>query len=267
MDLIRRLFGGGSKAAPAAKLETFTISYPNGNTPIAVRAPNHADPHTIVAALGLPAPSPVIFINGGAGFMDRDSQNLTRTTIEDGLARFLDERRISLIDGGTSSGVMALMGLARQRRSYTFPLIGITPDKIVYYPGHEPDNRMGDLDAFHSHFVLTDGDDFGAESAVIVQVALALSGAGARKLLGFVINGGEIVRSEIHRVSIEHPEIPLLILEGSGRFADELAAAHKAGMSSDPKLAAILREGNLHFISIKAGADTLRHWLENFFGY
>lgn len=268
MDLIRRLFGGSSKPAPPPpKLETFTIQYPNGKTPSAVRVTRSTNADLIVEALNLPRPVPSIFISGGAGNMDMSTANLTRTTIEDGLSRFLQEGGISLIDGGTSTGVMSLIGLARQRRNYTFPLIGIAPEKVVYYPSHTPDNRLADLDAFHSHFVLTDGDDFGAESDMIVQVALALSGHGAKKTLGFVINGGEIVRTEIHRVSIERPEIPLLILEGSGRFADELAAAKKSGTSADDKIKDILREGNLHIISIKSGADNLRNWLENFFGY
>ena len=268
MDLIRRLFSGSSKPAlPAAKLETFTIQYPNGKTPIAVRTPRNADPELVVEALHLTRPVPTIFISGGAGGMDMSSQNMTRTTIEDGLLRFLQEHGISLIDGGTSTGVMSLIGLARQRRNYTFPLIGIAPEHLVYYPNHSPKQRLADLDAFHSHFVLTEGEEFGAESAMILGVARALSGKGAKKLLGFVINGGEIVRKEIHRVSTEHPEIPLLVLEGSGRFADELSAAKKSGTSTDPQIREILREGNLHFISIKAGADTLRRWLEAYFGY
>lgn len=267
MELLKRLFGGSKDDASAAKLQAFTIQYPNGRTPVAVRAPRSANPYAIVEALHLPAPLPTIFISGGAGNMDRDSQNLTRTTIEDGLARFLQEHGIALIDGGTSTGVMSLIGLARQRRNYNFPLIGIAPDRVVYYPSHEPNARLADLDAFHSHFVLTDGDAFGAESDMIVRFGIALSGKGTKKLLGFVINGGEIVRDEVYRVTRQHPEIPLLVLEGSGRFADELADAHKAGTSDDAKVMEILREGNLHFISIRSGADNLRHWLETFFGY
>ncbi len=268
MDLLKRLFGGSTKSASsAARLETFTIQYPNGKTPVALRVKPSTPAELIVDALNLPHPVPTIFISGGAGNMDISSMSLTRTTIEDGLARFLHERGISLIDGGTSTGVMALIGLARQRRNYSFPLIGIAPEAVVYYPGHEPVKRLSDLDAFHSHFILTEGDDFGAESDTIVQVALALSGRGAKRALGFVINGGEIVRNEVHRVTTQHPEIPLLVLEGSGRFADELVAAKKAGTSTDPKIKEILREGNLHFISMKAGADMLRRWLENFFGY
>lgn len=267
MDLLKRLFGGStSSASSGSKLDTFTIQYPNGKTPVAVRVKLTTPGAQIVESLNLAHPVPTIFISGGAGNMDVNAMSLTRTTIEDGLARFLHEHGISLIDGGTSTGVMSLIGLARQRRNYTFPLIGVAPEAVVFYPGHEPKKRLADLDAFHSHFILTEGDDFGAESDTIVHTALALSGNGAQKLLGFIINGGEIVRNEVHRVTRYHPEIPLLVLEGSGRFADELAAAKKAGTSDDVKITEILRDDNLHFIPMKSGADMLRRWLENFHG-
>jgi hypothetical protein len=181
------------------------------------------------------------------------------------LAKFLHERGVSLIDGGTSSGVMALIGLARERRSYTFPLIGVTPERMIGYPGYDNPNKQGDLDAFHSHFVLVDGDAFGAESEMILSLADALSGHGQRKALGLIVNGGEIVRSEAHLASVGDPRFPLLILEGSGRFADELAAAHQAGSSDHPKVRDILDKGKLNFIPVKAGAENLRAWLDNFF--
>ncbi|MBE2271069.1 MAG: hypothetical protein IAE80_22725 [Anaerolinea sp.] len=267
MNVIRRLFGGTTQPARSSQLEVFPIHYPNDTTPTAVRCLRTADPDEVVRALNLPVPLPTIFISGGAGGMDTDSQAVTRSTIEDGLARFAHERKITLIDGGTSGGVMALIGLARHRRKYTFPLVGVAPDSVVYYPGHTPANRMADLDAFHSHFVLVDGTDFGAESEMLVQLARSSSGRGAKKMLGFIVNGGEIVRKEIHHTAVTYPEIPLLVLEGSGRFADELAAAKRAGGSTDQRVSEILEQDNVHLISIKAGADTLRRWLEAYFGY
>jgi SLOG in TRPM, prokaryote len=261
MDFFKRFFIG--KTAPPA-LETFRIPFHNGKTPLAVRVTEQHSLQTIIQALQLPSPRPTIFISSGAAFMDGDSMTATRSTIEDGLTRFVNDRQITVIDGGTTSGVMLLIGVARGRRNYTFPLIGVAPEKMVSYPSHEDPRKKADLDAYHSHFVLMDGEQFGAESDLILKLAYDLSGQGAKKRLCVVVNGGEIVKKEAFLCSTREPRFPLLVLEGSGRFADELSASREAG-SADPQIQAILEQGRLHFISIKVGAENLYAWLGNFF--
>ncbi len=262
MEWIRRLLGEKS----SRDVEAFTIAFPGNPPRRAVRAPNHADPRAVIRALALPRPTPTIFISGGAGAMSAEAVGALRSIIEDGLAPFASERQISLIDGGTSSGTMALIGSARQRRGYDFPLIGVAPERMVIYPGRELSIQGVELDAGHSHFVLTDGDQFGAESELILRLAAALSESGARKRLTMVINGGEVVKREAQRCATRKPRFPLLVLEGSGRFADELAASRKRG-SSDPLIRDILDKGIVHFLPVSAGAENLYRWLENFFGY
>ena len=265
MNSIRRLFGvGGGNQSEASAPEAFTISFASGQTRPAVRANRTANPRTVIAELGLSQPAPTILISGGASRMETEIINLLRSSIDDGLVRFLGSRSISLIDGGSTSGIMPLLGAARARRNYSFPLIGIAPESLVGYPGHELPNSPVKLDAAHSHFILTDGDQFGAESELMIQLAYTLSGKGAKKRLVMVVNGGEIVRKEAHLCSTRKPRFPLLVLEGSGRFADELASARQNG-SSDPLIREILDQGIVHFLPVKAGADNLYRWLENFF--
>ncbi len=262
-NLLKRLLGNRAESTPLA---SFSIQFAQDQTRLAVRVPLHADANAIIQALELPHPTPTIVISGGAGLMDTGLLNLNRTVIDDGLARFLDKRSVSLLDGGTSVGAMLLIGVARHRRGYTFPLVGIAPEQLVAYPGSAHPAAQAALDANHTHFVLTNGEHFGAESETIIHLAYALSGSGAKKRLVMIVNGGEVVKHEAHRVSTQNPRFPLLVLEGSGRFADELAASRKTG-SSDPLIQDILKHGDVYFISTKAGADNLYHWLENFFGY
>ena len=73
-----------------------------------------------------------------------------RSIIEDGLVRFLSERQINLIDGGTSSSIIRLIGSARERRNCTFPFIRVVPEKLVSYPGWNNPNKMLDLDSYYS---------------------------------------------------------------------------------------------------------------------
>ncbi|MCK6577502.1 MAG: hypothetical protein L6Q98_05290 [Anaerolineae bacterium] len=268
-SFIRRFFGmNQDDAPPTAALEAFTVYFPNGQTPRAVKTPARIDPQSVIDALGLESPTPTIFVSGGAGGMDLDSMTSSRSTIEDGLAWFLNEYQVTLLDGGTSTGVMQLIGIARQRRHYTFPLIGVAPDQVVWMPGKERgEEQLADLDAFHSHFVLTDGSDFGAESELLINLAYRLCGRGARPRLCIVVNGGQIVKREVHRMSTREPRFPILVLEGTGRFADELAAANRSKATDDPLIHDILSKGNVHFLHIKAGAEPLRNWLENYCGF
>jgi hypothetical protein len=85
-------------------------------------------------------------------------------------------------------------------------------------------------------------------------------------ILGVIINGGEIVKQEAHARATGTPRFPLLTLDGSGRFADELATAYRAGTSSDPVLQEILQKGSIYVLPSNTSADNLRNWLENFFG-
>ncbi|MEP7292305.1 MAG: hypothetical protein ABI835_11005 [Chloroflexota bacterium] len=261
MKLIRRLLGReGVSDAYAA----FPIRFPGGRIRNAVRASQNADPNAVITALGLPHPMPTIMISGGADGMTAGEAALLRPLIENGLVRFASSHSTSLIDGGTTAGVMPLIGAAREQQHASFPLIGVAPEQQVRYPGHNLPEIAGGLDAGHSHFVLIDGKHFGAESEMILQLAYALSGAGAKKRLAVVLNGGEIVREEAHRCATREPRFPLLVLEGSGRFADELAAARQTA-SGDPLIREILEQGSVDFIPVSAGADHLYRWLENFF--
>lgn len=261
MQFIQQLLDGN-----ASQLQPFTITFPNGQSAVAVYTPLQQPAVTVVAALGLTPPRPVFVIMGGAGLMERTGLENLRAVIEDGLARFAQERQAVVVDGGTTSGVMKMLGEARAKHGYTFPLIGVAPKEMVAYPGFENAEKQADLDENHSHFVLTGGDAFGDESNMLAAVGWALSGEGQRRVLGVIINGGEIVKQEAHARAVGPLLMPLLTLEGSGRYADELALAYKA-QPEDEITAETLLKGDLHVFELSAGAENLRNWLENFFRF
>jgi hypothetical protein len=268
LQFFKRFFRTAPEIPPVTRLERMIITFPNGQTPIAVKAYDPVNPQSVIETLDLTSPVPVFLVSGGAGAMNTESMAVSRSTLEDGLARFLHEHQVTLLDGGTAAGVMQLIGLARQRRSYTFPLIGVAPDHVVWMPGRErTEAHMADLDAFHTHFVLTSGHEFGAESEMLIQLAYALCGGGVRPRLCIVINGGQIVRREVHRMATQEPRFPILVLDGTGRFADELAAAYRAKQTDDPIMYEILSKGRVHVMHIKAGAEAIRNWLENYCGF
>lgn len=234
--------------------ETFIVPFDGGGVPaMGVRVSNHDDPVKVIAALDMAEPRPAIFILGGAMDMASDEMKVTRPIIEDGLARFAQENGIAIVDGGTSSGVMKLMGEARRKRGATFPLIGVAPINLVKYKGYDNPNGY-DLDPGHSHFVLTSEGDWGDETDMIVHLSYALTGQGQCPGLGLVINGGNIVRQEVYRLTVtERLKFPMLVLEGSGRFADILSKAIRTGETDDDELKAVISKDKIELVSVDLG--------------
>ncbi|MBE2183390.1 MAG: hypothetical protein IAE89_08180 [Anaerolineae bacterium] len=261
MQFIRQIFEGDD-----SQLRSFTIQFPDGQTAAAVNTPLSQSPESVIAALGLTPPQPALVIMGGAGLMERTGLDDLRAAVEGGLVRFAQESGVAIVDGGTSAGVMKMIGESRSKGGCTFPLIGVVPRNVVTYPGFDNPDQQTTLDENHSHFVLTGGDAFGDESTMLAAVGWALSGEGQRRVLGVVINGGEIVKQEAYARSAGHLHIPLLVLEGSGRYADELAAAHKA-QAADEITAETLLKGDLHFVALSVGSENLYDWLNSFFRF
>lgn len=167
-----------------------------------------------VAELGLPTPRPVLALIGGAGRMgETDLAGLFAGAI----ASVIRQTGALAVDGGTDSGVMRLMGRARDG----FPLVGVSIEELVEPRGDVP------LEPHHTHRVLIPGTEWGEDTRYLARVATLLA-AGAPAVT-VLVNGGEIAYADCF-LSIQE-ERPVLVLAGTGRAADEIAAAasHPAG--------------------------------------
>jgi hypothetical protein len=251
----------------ALKNKRFVIPFEDGRAAFAVNVPRRFDPNSVGKLLGFDKPQPTIYVTGGAGAMSPEDMAATRAIVEKGLARFAEEHGVIIIDGGTHAGIPVLLGDARQKNRYRFPLIGITPLELARYPGYDNDNPDAvPLNSAHSHFVLTSGDEFGDESDMITQLTSALSGAGEQPALGILINGGKIAREEVYaRTTSDKLSFPLIVLEGTGRFADILASAFYAGHTEEADLKAIINKGRLQMVAIDDGPEALRTRLGVYF--
>ena len=235
-----------------------TIQFDNGRRAHLVKAPLDADPKELVDLLGLTRPGAILVLSGGAGLFDEALAPRLQQLCSRGLARAAAEAEALIIDGGTQSGAMQLMGQGVADRGYATPQLGVAPADLVTYPGGpelaDPDNGVR-LDANHSHFVLVDSDRWGGETDAFIALAQAWAGVPVVTLLA---NGGAIAKDEILRsVRLGWP---VLVLEGSGRLADELVQLHQEspGSIEDPVVAEIVAEGDLHFFAAEGGPDELR---------
>jgi hypothetical protein len=171
-----------------------------------------------LAKLGLSIPTPAMVLVGGAAGIEPRHEALIQQTVAL-LARLADELEVAVLDGGTQSGVKAFMGEARTASNHNFPLVGLAVEKLIHW--HErPANAMSvALEPNHTHFLFVPGQEWGEESFWLSEAASRVSGN--LPSLTILLNGGEISRQDVnHSLRAKRP---VLIIEGTGRLADELA--------------------------------------------
>lgn len=239
----------------------FVMKFNNGQHAEAIRVKADVKPGEVIKNLSLPY-GPCIFITGGAGDMKPDDIRRTQEIMQ-AVADFAQEHHCCVVDGGTEAGVMQMVGAARRSRHHDFTLVGVAPYGLVSYPGHINPNEQAQLEDSHSHFVLVDGDDWGTESEMLIKLTKKLSMDNTFSVMGILINGGNITRREVTYAT--QNKLPLLVLEGSGRFADEVATAFRTGKAKQTILRAILAGGDIQLVSTLDGPEAVRKKLEQHF--
>lgn len=202
----------------------------------------------------------VLVLVGGADAMDCEPEYLQALFFEV-LAPLAESLQTIVIDGGTDSGVMKLMGAARSEIQGTFPLLGIAAIDTVELP-ERPGNggETAALEARHSHFLLVPGESWGDESPWIARVASLLSNS--PRSLTLVINGGKVTLRDIS-FSIRERR-PVLVFAGTGRTADRIAASLESN-NADPEIRPLIASGLIQALEIKQDTAALIRALHRWF--
>lgn len=245
-------------------LQSFNVQFENGHQATAVRVRETDDPMYALKALGLSEPRPAIFISGGASYMSDQDRKLAEGMLG-AVADFAHDHHVIAVDGGTESGVMNIIGDLRHKYGYKFPLIGVSPLGKVSFPGYQNPNEEAFLEDSHSHFVLVDGDEWGTETDMILHLIHTICGKGQLPSLGILINGGKITLKEAYLASTTEHKLTLIVLEGSGRAADEISTAFRAGKAKQQVLQAILAGGDIELVGTVEGPEVMYAKLEKKF--
>jgi hypothetical protein len=159
------------------------------------------------------------------GEIGEQEEELTLRAIEI-ICKIAEDDKALVICGGTDMGVMAEVGQLRWRNSYNFPLIGITTEDMVTWPGGHRSSKFlwwgklrYPLEPHYSHFVLVPGTEFGDESPWIFEAAALLSKG--NRTVTILINGGDFSRKDIE-LSL-NAGFQVIVLNHTGRLADDLA--------------------------------------------
>ena len=149
-------------------MRTETINFPDQETP-GVFPDERSNLAEAIAALGFHDGHPVIVLVGGE--IEEQQRDVTRHAIQ-AIAKTAENMGAVIICGGTDMGVMAEIGQIRSQNAYKFPLIGVTPEELVTWPGGPLNTKFlwlgkqrWQLASHYSHFILIPGSQFGDESS------------------------------------------------------------------------------------------------------
>ena len=177
-----------------------------------------------ISELRLEGNYPVIVLIGGE--IDEQQVEVTRGAVQT-ISRIAEDVNAVVICGGTDMGVMAEIGQIRWQNRYKFPLVGVTLEELVTWPGGPRSTKFlwwgkqrWQLESHYSHFILVPGSQFGDESPWIVSAATILSKG--HQSVTILINGGEVSRKDIE-LSLKNGRA-VIALSRTGRLADELAS-------------------------------------------
>ena len=241
-----------------------------------VMPPDAAEAGAILDALEIAMPKAVLMIFGGAAGMDAELKTEIAACFRDAILPVVADKGVLIIDGGTQSGIMEIVGRLGAETTPRPIMLGVAPFGAVAFPGRAqmagvhafadaPEmetDKLAPLDPNHSHFALTPTEEWGSETETMFRLATALSGptAGPRPVVALLFNGGNIARQEA--LSCVRRGWPLIALQGTGRLADQIAEAElqPAIAPTDADLAEIVDSEHLTVVSL-ADAAALKHAL------
>ena len=199
--------------------------------------------------LGLADVRPTLVLVGGAeGIDETDVAELEPFFAE--LARTAERLGAAVVDGGTDAGVIRLLGRARGESHGSFPLVGVVAEALAAPPGAAAEGDAAPLEPHHSHFVLVPGTRWGDEVVWIARVAGLL--AGDRPTLTLLVNGGDVAVDDVaESVRVGRP---VLVVGGTGRAADTLAAALREE-APDEQVRTLASSGLVHAVDL--GEDSV----------
>jgi SLOG in TRPM, prokaryote/SMODS and SLOG-associating 2TM effector domain 1/Protein of unknown function (DUF4231) len=185
-----------------------------------------SDPTRVLDELGLTAlrGRPVIAVFGGADRLGAAAEQRAIAVIGPGVTSAARTTGATIVDGGTAAGVMSIVGEAVAKLVGSRPvLLGVAPEDLVESTG-APDGERVPLEPNHSHFVLTPGRSWGAETEPLFELVGAL--AEGSRVVAVLVGGGSVTRAET--LGAVRRGWSVLVGEQTEGFADLVADRHRA---------------------------------------
>jgi TRPM family ion channel len=203
----------------------------SGDWPVLVRVERVPEIAAALDSASIRRDRPVVVLVGGAGGVDDSYMRPLEVVLRDVVVPVVTEHAAVVVDGGTDFGVMRAIGRVRSATGGGFVLVGVAArGTVVESASASAIKGAARLEAHHTHVVLVPGTSWGDESPWLDQVADVV--AGSAPSVTVLFNGGEISYDDVSR-SLDNGR-PVVVLAGTGRTADAIAAA-AAGCEGDPR--------------------------------
>jgi hypothetical protein len=207
------------------------VSFDDAHRALLVSASAGSNAASLIDALQLRHPRPVIVVIGGATGLDTKSAASAATALRGvapGVVSAAANSGAAIVDGGTDAGLMAIIGSALAAAGVDVPLLGVAPAGRVRLPGQRVDsgdvadaNDAVDLQRDHSHFILADANEWGGETPLLIESAAAL--AQGAPIAVVVAAGGRVTQAEVAAGAARG--WPIFAISSTGGVADRLVAA------------------------------------------
>ena len=267
------------------------LSFENGNSAKWIQVSPDADAAVILSKLNISKSQAVFVLCGSTIKLGTKVKNRLQELISRGVAKAAVDTEALIIDGGTRAGVIELMGKGVEDRGRKTILIGVSPIGKVKHPqlpDYEDSEDNVALDPNHSHFVLVENDQWGSETKTMFELA-RFSSEDENKIITILAGGNPEGVALDEALATVRNNWPLLVIEGSGRLADEIIDLLKyketvnnrkgriwrllsrlPGLNGltkfnvrNPELSEIVHDGNIMVFPKNENATKLRNLLNN----
>ena len=153
------------------------------------------DGRTVLARLGIDSTATVV-LNGATDEDPRNSYRDLGRSIDAIVAALTPGPDVAFVSGGTDAGIFAILGRAVSARGFAGPLIGVVPSGRVRVPELDLDSpRAHAPEPHHTHLVVVEGDGWGDETPVMLDLVDALSERGP--VIVVIAGGGAVTETEL----------------------------------------------------------------------
>lgn len=252
----------------------------------------------VLSILGFARGYKVILLTGSAAPFDDNQKKRITTLFDQGIAGAADANTM-IIDGATQEGVTELIGQSTNKLERKPILLGVAPLGKVYLPGSQGDlTGKHPLDPNHTHFVLVRADQWQGATKLMFDLAETVASPSPstppakdceleppkpRPRLTMLLIGGSPDKVAIEEaLTCVRRGWSLMIVEGSGRLADEISTTWKKKErigkqkkrwwlkpfavlgqrqidSTDPRLQEVVRTGKIQVFPKQAQPLDLKH--------
>jgi hypothetical protein len=265
------------------KLEKrYIIFNSNKNNATLIKASINDSAESIISTLqfGSLKPKSIFLVFGGASDnLDTSDTSITKIhQILDNILQYASNTNAIIIDGGTKSGIMEIVGrrVSHIEQSQKPIILGVAPEGLISFhedTKYESDGRNVDdkvfLDPNHSYFVLVEGNKWGDETQKLFEIAIKLAHDDAT-VVAFLLGGGEISKKEM--LFCIDQKWSIIVIEKTGFLADQIAnyknqKQNLGKILSDSEMKSIISSPCLKLFPSDSNKKSFRQFLLHILNY